>query len=35
MERITLAGTRPVGVNGVVSHALDAGAPTSEDDRSR
>jgi len=35
MERITLTGTRPVGVNGVVSHALDTGAPTSEGDRSR
>jgi taurine dioxygenase len=35
MERITLMGTRPVGVNGQVSRALHASAPTAEDDRSR
>jgi taurine dioxygenase len=35
MERITLTGTRPVGVNGQVSRSLDPDAATSEGDRSR
>jgi alpha-ketoglutarate-dependent sulfate ester dioxygenase len=35
MERITLTGTRHVGVGGHVSRSLDGDAVTSEDDRSR